>query len=212
VKLGIDIDVQDYCNIARIVSEKTEGEFKWKRLKTFINSTVKATWVKNTFVHHEFKINSKWEFKTIELNGRIWGWRLEVMLKAYDLNLYEFVINPEVKPGKIKTNVMWINLYATKKGILNGYNKKLLEKISTRESVYAMETDESAVGKEIGLTKDWFEKVWVIKIQHKDYKILRKDYLYIKKYYKDILLITVPPIDGASRISAFSAVKRLIGK
>ncbi|MGB2110558.1 MAG: ATP-grasp domain-containing protein [Patescibacteria group bacterium] len=28
VKLGIDIDVQDYCNIARIVSEKTEGEFK----------------------------------------------------------------------------------------------------------------------------------------------------------------------------------------
>jgi hypothetical protein len=68
VKLGIDIDVQDYCNIARIVSEKTEGEFKGKRLKTFINSTVKATGVKNTFVHHEFKINSKGEFKTIELN------------------------------------------------------------------------------------------------------------------------------------------------
>ena len=212
VKLGIDIDVQDYCNIARIVSEKTEWEFKWKRLKTFINSTVKATGVKNTFVHHEFKINSKGEFKTIELNWRIGGWRLEVMMKAYDLNLYEFIANPEVKPGKLKNNVMGINLYATKKWILNGYNQKLLEKISKRESVYTIETDESVVGKEIWLTKDGFEKVWVIKIKHKDYKILRKDYLYIKKHYKDILEITVPPMDNASRIPALDAVKRFIGR
>ena len=212
VKLGIDIDVQDYCNIARIVSEKTEWEFKGKRLKTFINSTVKATGVKNTFVHHEFKINSKWEFKTIELNGRIWGWRLEVMMKSYDLNMYEFIVNPELKPWKLKNNVMGINLYATKKWILNGYNQKLLEKISKRESVYAIETDESVLWKEIWLTKDGFEKVWVIKIIHKDYKILRKDYLYIKKYYKEILEITVPPMDNASRIPALDAVKRFIGK
>lgn len=212
VKLGIDIGVQDYCNIARIVSEKTEWEFKWKRLKTFINSTVKATGVKNTFVHHEFKINSKGEFKTIELNGRIWGWRLEVMMKSYDLNMYEFIVNPEVKPWKLKNNVMGINLYATKKWILNGYNQKLLEKISKRESVYAIETDEGVLWKEIWLTKDGFEKVWVIKIIHKDYKILRKDYLYIKKHYKEILEITVPPMDNASRIPALDAVKRFIGK
>jgi hypothetical protein len=37
------------------------------------------------------------------------------MWKAYDLNLYEFLVNPELKPGKIKNNVMGINLYATKK-------------------------------------------------------------------------------------------------
>jgi hypothetical protein len=34
---------------------------------------VKATGIRNTFVHHEIKINSKGEFKTIELNGRIGG-------------------------------------------------------------------------------------------------------------------------------------------
>jgi hypothetical protein len=32
---------------------------------------VKATGIKSTFVHHEFKINNNGEFKTIELNGRI---------------------------------------------------------------------------------------------------------------------------------------------
>jgi hypothetical protein len=54
-------------------------------------------------------------------------------------------VNPETKPGKLKNNVMGINLYATKQGILNGYNQKLLEKISKRESVYTIETDESAI-------------------------------------------------------------------
>jgi len=209
VKLGIDIDVQDYCNIARIVSEKTEEDFKWKRLKTFINATIKATGVKNTFVHHEFKINSKGEFKTIELNGRIgWG-RLEVMLKWYGLNLYEFIVNPEVKPGKLKNNVMWINIYATKQWILNGFNQAILDKISKRESVYTIETDESALWKEIWLTKDGFEKIWVIKIMNKDYKTLRKDYMYIKKHYKDLLEITVPLIDNATRTPSFEAVKKL---
>ena len=134
------------------------------------------------------------------------------MLKSYDLNMYEFIVNPEVKPGKLKNNVMGINLYATKKWILNGYNQKLLEKISKRESVYAIETDESVLWKEIWLTKDWFEKVWVIKIIHKDYKILRKDYLYIKKHYKEILEITVPPMDNALRVPALDAVKKFIGK
>lgn len=212
VKLWVDAGFNDYCCIARISSEKTEENFKGKRVKTFVNATVKATGIKNTFVHHEFKVNSKGELKTIELNGRIWGGRLEIMLKAYDLNLYEFIVNPDIKPWRIKNNVMWINIYACKKGILNGFNQKLLDKISKRESVYFMETDESAIGKEIGLTRDWFEKIWDIKIKHKDYKILRKDYLYIKKHYKDLLMITVPPIDWASRVSAFNAVRKLIGR
>jgi hypothetical protein len=40
-------------------------------LEKFINDTVKACGIRNTFIHHEFKINTKLELKTIELNGRI---------------------------------------------------------------------------------------------------------------------------------------------
>jgi hypothetical protein len=36
--------------------------------------------------------------------------------------------------------------------------------------------------------------------------------MYIKKHYKQILEITVPPMDNASRIPALDAVKRFIGK
>ena len=66
VNLWIDIWINDYCNVSRIITQKTEDEFKWKRMKIFINSTVKACWIRNTFVHHEFKINSKWELKKIK--------------------------------------------------------------------------------------------------------------------------------------------------
>ena len=36
--------------------------------------------------------------------------------------------------------------------------------------------------------------------------------MYIKKHYKELLEITVPPIDNASRIPALDAVKKFIGR
>ncbi len=189
VRLWIDVKVEDYCNIARIATEKTEGEFKWKRLKTFINSTIKATGIRNTFVHHEFKINSRWEFKTIELNGRIGGWRLELMKRAYDINLYELLLESEAKVWKLKESNIAVNIYATKRWILTWFNKELFKKIDKRKSVFAMWFEECAIWKEIWLTKDWFIKVWVIKLKNKDYKELAKDFSYIKSKYNELLEI-----------------------
>ena len=189
VRLWIDVKVDDYCNIARIATEKTEWEFKWKRLKTFINWTIKATWIRNTFVHHEFKINSKWDLKTIELNGRIWGWRIELLKRAYDFNLYELLLNPDAKPWKLKESNIAVNIYATKRGILTWFNEKVLSRIEARETVYAIKYDECFIWKEIWLTKDWFIKVWVIKLKNKDYSLLSKDFAYIKSKYSELLEI-----------------------
>ena len=189
VRLGIDVKVDDYCNIARIATEKTESEFKGKRLKTFINWTIKATWIRNTFVHHEFKINSKWELKTIELNGRIGWWRMELLKRAYDFNLYELLLNPEAKPGTLKESNIAVNIYATRRWILTWFNEKILNKISARETVFDIKREDSAIWKEIWLTKDWFIKVWVIKLKSKDYSILAKDFNYIKSKYTDLLEI-----------------------
>jgi len=189
VFLWIDVWVEDYANIARKTTDKTEEEFKWKRLKTFVNSTVKATWIRNVFVHHEFKINSKWEFKTIELNGRIgWG-RLDLMKRTYGLNLYEMLVNPDIKAWKLKENNIYVNIYATKRWILKDFNKKLFEKIEKRETVYDIDFDESFIWKEVWLTKDWFIKIWAIKLASKDHKEILKDFKYIKNKYKDLLEI-----------------------
>ncbi len=189
VRLWIDVKVNDYCNIARISSEKTEWEFKWKRLKTFVNSTIKATWIKNTFVHHEFKINSKWELKTIELNGRLGWWRLELIKRAYDFNMYEMICNPDIKIWKLKESNIVVNIYASKRWMFRSYNEELLEKIEKRDSVYKIEKYEWYLGKEIWLTKDWFVKVWAIRMSNKDYSELAKDFRYIKNKYKELLII-----------------------
>ena len=189
VRLWVDLWIKDYFNFARIVSEKTENEFKWKRLKTFVNSTVKATWIKNSFVHHEFKINSKWEFKTIELNWRIWWWRLEIMQIAYGINLFEFIVNPETKIWNLKESIITIKVYSQKKWILESFNDKLFEKIEKKESVFEIIKDESHIWKEVWLTSDWFTNVATIKLKSKDYKILRKDYTYVKKYFNDLLIV-----------------------
>jgi hypothetical protein len=114
-----------------------------------VNSTVKATGIKNTFIHHEFKINKDGDFKTIELNGRIGGGRLDLMQRAYDLNLYELIFSEDTKAGRLKQNNMVINIYATKRGILKDFNREFLEKIEKRESYVRMELEENQVTKEV---------------------------------------------------------------
>lgn len=212
VRLAVDVWIEDYANITRIATEKTEEDFKGKRLKTFINSTIKATGVRNTFVHHEFKINKAGDFKTIELNGRIWWGRLDLMQRTYGLNLYELIVSEDVKPWKLKENNMVMIIYATKRWILLDFNRKLLDKISQRPSVLSMELEEWKVGKEVWLTKDGFIKLGTIKMAHKDYKTLRKDYLYIKNKYLDLLKIQDILKVNTQRKSMFHKVKEFIYK
>lgn len=213
VRLWVDVWVNDYCNIARICSEKTQWEFKWKRLKAFVDSTVKATWIRNTFVHHEFKINSKWELKNIELNGRIgWG-RLELLKRAYDFNIYELLIGPVIKPLKLKESNIAVNIYATKRWILKWFNEKVLKKIEERQSVFHIKRDIINIWKEVWLTKDWFIKIWVIKLKNKDYLQLANDFTYIKSKYKDLLDIEVFKKKDISKMSkVISKVKWVFNK
>ena len=187
VRLWIDIWIDDYFNMARISTEKTQREFKWKRLKTFINSTVKACWIRNTFVHHEFKLNSNWYFKTIELNWRIGWWRLAMIKQSYDFNLFEFIVNKEATIWTLKMNNIAINIYSTERWILKSFNNKLFKKIEKKTSVYRIELFEKFIWKEVWLTRNWFTKIWVIGLKGKDYKEIRKDYLYVKKNYKKLI-------------------------
>lgn len=187
--LWIDLWVEDYCVVARMSSLNVELDLKWKRLKTFVNSTVSACAIKNTFVHHEFKLTSKWKLKTIELNWRIGWWRVSLMKKAYSFNLFELIINRDIKPGKLKENNIVVIVYAIKKWVLEKFNNKILSNISRLESVYDISLNENYLWKEVWLTKDWFTKLWGIKLSHKSYKQIFDDYKYIKWKYKNLLIL-----------------------
>lgn len=189
VELGIDLSIEDYFNFARIVSNKVEDEFKWKRLKSFVNSTVKACWIKNTFIHHEFKINSKWELKTIELNWRLWWWRLDIINKSYGVNMYEFICDENKKLWKLINNIITIKVYSIDRWILKWFNDKLFDKIKSKETVYNIVMNKKFIWKEVWLTRDWFTNVASIKLMSKDYKLLNNDYSYIKSHFKELLII-----------------------
>jgi len=188
-RLLSDIKFDDYWVLARISSKKTENEFKWNKLLSFISDTVKATSIKNTYIHHEFKINSKWDLKTIELNWRIGWWRLELLKKSYWLNIYELILWEDFKSSKLKENNIVVNIYATKRWMLRDFNHKFLEKLKEKSSIKMIETDYNFVWKEIWPTKDGFVKIWAIKMSHKDYDKLASDFDYIKNNYSKILLI-----------------------
>lgn len=71
-----------------------EQYFDLNQLKFFIEETVKVCDIKNTFIHHELKYNQiDKNFKTIEINWRIWWNRLVVYNTIMGLNLYDLMLS-----------------------------------------------------------------------------------------------------------------------
>ncbi len=190
VVLWVDIGIDDFQNYSRITSLWVEKELKNKNLKKFISDTVIWTWIKNNFVHHEFKINSKWELKTIELNWRIWWYRAWMMKRSYDINLLEYIIkNYSQKEKSLIENNSVIHIYWDKTWILKWFNKKIIEKIENLDSIKQITLLKENIWKEVWLTKDWFSKIIIIKLQNTSYEIFKKDYDFIEKNRKKLLVI-----------------------
>ncbi|MGB2111365.1 MAG: hypothetical protein ACPHY8_06150 [Patescibacteria group bacterium] len=59
VETGKDLQIDDYFNACMHASQKVEREVDRQTLETFIRDCVEITGIKNTFVHHEFKITQK---------------------------------------------------------------------------------------------------------------------------------------------------------
>lgn len=187
--LWIDLWVKDYCVVARVASTKVENDLDSVDLKKFIEETVKACKLRNTFVHHEFKLTSKWLLKTIELNWRFWGWRVDLFKEAYEMNLFEMLLNPNIEPGELKKNNIVFNICATKRWKLLWIDEKLFDLIRKRETVESLNFEKKFIWKEVWLTKDWFTKMWTIKLVSSDLEKIMKDFEYVKSRYKKLLLI-----------------------
>ena len=188
-KLWVDIWVDDYFVLSRITTRDTQDTFRYINLEKFVSDSVEAMKIKNSFVHHEFKINSKWELKTIEVNGRIGWWRHELMYRAFGINFFRFIIDEKQVFPKIQQNVIWINILATRPWILRWFNENLLNQIKKLPSVYEIIKSESEINNEVWLTKDWFSRLGTIKLANKDLAILKSDYDFIEKNYKKLLFI-----------------------
>ena len=196
LEFGIDIWLDDFCNISRKIvwyqDDYKIEELNLEKLKEFVEKNVKAIWIKNTFVHHEFKFTSKWLFKTIELNWRIWWFRLQMIDKAYWLNLLELPFwgfNPWYIWWSLKTNYAVFVLFPVKKWILKWFNEKIEDKIKNLKSLEKYRLVKSKIWKEVWPAKLGYSQVWTIRLNNKNLEEFEKDYEFLRKNYEKLLEI-----------------------
>jgi len=193
LEFWIDIWLDDFCNISRVISEEKENELDLKKLKEFVEKNVKALDIKNTFVHHEFKFTSKWKFKTIELNGRIWGFRLQMYNTCYNLNLLSIPFDKNLEnwylKNKILTNYSIWAIHAPKEWKLLGLNKELENQIKKIKSLDNFRFLEKYIWTITWPTKKWYIRVWYLRLKNKNLKEFKNDYKFVRKNYKNLLII-----------------------
>jgi len=196
LEFGIDFWINDFCNITRVISQDKENILDFQILEEFIKKNINALGIKNTFVHHEFKLTSKWKLKTIELNGRIGWFRLQMYDTCYDINLLEFafLVNENIQnyilQTSIKTNYsVWAG-YPTKEGIFEWTNQKIIDEIKKLKSLEQIKVLEKKIWEKIWFAKNWFTKVGIIRINNKYLEQFNKDYSFIKENYFNLFKIS----------------------
>jgi hypothetical protein len=188
VKLGTDIWIDDFMNYARSFRESKISSIDKKQLEDFITWSISALWIKNTFLHHEFKITSTGKLKTIEINGRIGWYRLEMIQESLNYNWLRCVIWWK-DDLKLQNNFTSFLVYPEQKCVLKWFNEELFSEIEKLESIYFINKLESFIWKEIWLTSQWFTKVAIIKIKNSDSQRFEEDYSFIEKNFKNLLII-----------------------
>lgn len=188
VKLWIDYGMDDFCNISRVISHEVETKVDNEKLQEFIKKTVVGWKIRNTFIHHEFKIDSKWIFKTIETNWRIWWFRLEMYQTWYDMDLLQFpFMDTKDLTFSLKKNVSIFTLYPKKECIFTGYNEAVLEQIYALPSFVSINKWVKSPWALVWATKNWHSRIGSIVLAHEDYEQFEKDIAFMETVYFDII-------------------------
>jgi hypothetical protein len=177
-----EYNIDDFWITKEILWKEIEKEISEEKLNTFLEKSVKACSIKNTFIHHEFKLTSSGELKTIEMNGRIGWYRLEMYKKAYNLDLIEFLFNKKIKADFIN-NYIFIWLFPRQEINKNflWLKEDFIDKVKKLKSFYNYMIKENYIWKKIWFTKNWYKYFGSIRLVNKNFSEIQKDYEYIKE-------------------------------
>lgn len=184
-----DIGINDFMNYVRSLDNHHLQIIDNDKLDFFINWTIYALWLKNTFVHHEFKLTSSNELKTIEVNWRIGWYRLEMIDEACDVNFLEQVIDSSKSNMQVKNNFACFLFYPEYEWILKWFNHDVITDIKHLSSFYVIKLYDGFIGKMIWPTKLWYTKVAIVKIKHADISVFQRDIEFITRNYKNLLIM-----------------------
>lgn len=180
--------INDFSNYVRINWKIVDNELSKKEIVEFIEKQVKAFWIRNTFIFQDFKKNSKWELKNIELNARIWWYRVEMMQYIYSFNLLEMILGKETL---MKTNSSFavFVFYPNRNWILKWFNNDLLDKIKSLDSYVSSRLSKYKIWYNVWVTKDWFWSIAAIRIKNIDLEKFNNDYKFLEDNYQKLIIL-----------------------
>lgn len=181
--------IDDFWVCNETLWENINNEINKEKLLDFINKNIKACEIKNTFVHHEFKLTNNWFLKTIELNWRIWWYRTEMYLYANKFNILEYLFNKNIFPiNHSYYKFVWLFPKSEKEKLFLWLKDKFIENIKKLKSYNWYMIKESYLWKKIWFTKNWFKYFWTIRLVNKDYNELENDYKYISNNLEESII------------------------
>lgn len=189
IELASKLGVSDFANYARIAWKTVENEVSVEEIKNFIQKNIKTFGLKNTFVHHEFKKNNSWVLKTIELNWRIWGYRLELFKENYFLNMFDLIVDKKDFVSKIDFNYSAFVFYAEKEWILEWFSEKIENDFRQLSSFLSIKKLEKKVWEKVWLTKDWYSSLGNLKLRNDDLEKFEKDLEFVWENYKNFIIL-----------------------
>lgn len=185
-----DLWIDDFSIVSRTISFSKIKEIEQKDLENFVQKNVKAMWIKDAFIHHEFKLNSKWILKTIELNWRIGWFRLDMYDQAFWINMFDMVFDSwNFEKQKLKNNLSVFALQAVNLWKFVWIDEEIVQKIRKLKSFYKLHIVKKYLNTHTWPAKDGFTKVWYLYLKNTDEKQFQQDYEFVKNNYKKILKI-----------------------
>lgn len=180
--------IDDFSNYVRINWKIVDKEIEFSEVDLFVKKHVEAFWIRNTFIFHDFKINSKWELKNIELNARIWWYRLEIMQNTYGFNLLEM---PLWNSWNFDTDYSYavFVFYPWKNWVLKWFNSELVEQFKKLNSYIHLRLSNYLIWQNVWLTKDWFWSISALKIKNNNLEQFKNDYKFIEDNYNNLIIL-----------------------
>lgn len=181
--------IDDFWVTNEITWEEVEKEIDNDKLYNFLKENIDACKIKNTFIHHEFKLTSKWKLKTIELNWRIWWYRPEFYKEAYNINLLDFMFvdNVDINFNKYY-QFIWLFPRTEREKNFMWLKNIFIKKVKKLESYYNFMIKESYIWNTIWFTKNWYKYFWTIRLTNKKYNSIINDYNFIKNNLEENII------------------------
>jgi len=191
VKTTQEIDIEWYGNRYRLITKDIYDYIDKKSMTTLIEKTIDAWHIRNTYISHNFRITSNNKYKTIEINWRIWWYRLEMNRESAWYNLFDVSLDTSsYKEPKIQKNVMVMSIWAHKTWRLKWFNEELIERIQDLPSYKSSRLKQQFKNKKVTFATNGWQTLWTIVCVHEDQQQFEKDIMFIEQQYKEICMIT----------------------